>query len=138
MRRAYRALYRGQEFLGAVRTRGHHFEDVGGRAVLLRAARAIPGRSRRPRGQRLCQGCAAAAADGIRGGSAEADLDLAGRQRRVMSAYWFKPKERGYGNVPTTWQGWTLTAGFAALVVAMAVAVELDALSRFWCVVIVL
>ena len=55
-----------------------------------------------------------------------------------MSAYWFKPKERGYGNVPTTWQGWTLTAGFAALVIAMAVAVELDALSRFWCVVIVL
>jgi hypothetical protein len=26
-----------------------------------------------------------------------------------MSAYWFKPRERGYGNVPTTWQGWALT-----------------------------
>ena len=40
MRRAYRALYRGQEFLGAVRARGDHLEDFRGRAVLLRAARA--------------------------------------------------------------------------------------------------
>ncbi len=43
-----------------------------------------PGRSRRPRGQRLREGRAAATADGIRGGGAEADLDLARRQRRVM------------------------------------------------------
>ena len=38
-----------------------------------------PGRSRRPRGQRLCEGRAAATADGIRGGGAEADLDHARR-----------------------------------------------------------
>ena len=40
MRRAHRALYRGQEFFGAVRARSHHVEDFRGRAVLLRAARA--------------------------------------------------------------------------------------------------
>ena len=84
MRRAHRALYRGQEFVGAVRARGDHLEDFRGRAVLLRAARAEPGRSRRPRGQRLCEGRAAATADGIRGGGAEADLDLAGRERGLM------------------------------------------------------
>jgi hypothetical protein len=48
-----------------------------------------------------------------------------------MNEYWFKPKDRGYGNVPTTWQGW-------AFVIAMVVAVQLKALSTFWCVVIVL
>ena len=41
MRRAHRALYRGQEFLGAVRARGDHLEDFRGRAVLLRAARPV-------------------------------------------------------------------------------------------------
>ena len=75
MRRAYRALYRSQEFLGAVRARSDDLEDLRGRAVLLRAARAEPGRSRRPRRQRLREGRAAATADGIRGGGAEADLD---------------------------------------------------------------
>jgi hypothetical protein len=55
-----------------------------------------------------------------------------------MNAYWFKPKDRGYGNVPTTWQGWALTLGFGAFVIAMAMAVELKALSPFWCVVTVL
>ena len=84
MRRAHRALYRGQELIGAVRARSHHLEDLGGRAVLLRAAGLEPGRSRRPRGQRLCEGRAAAAADGIRGRGAEADLDLAGGERRLM------------------------------------------------------
>jgi hypothetical protein len=78
MRRPHRALYRGQEFVGAVRARGHHLEDFRGRAVLLRAARAEPGRSRRPCGQRFRQGRAAATADGIRGRGTEADLDLAG------------------------------------------------------------
>ena len=41
MRRAHRALRRGQEFLGAVRARGDHVEDFRGRAVLLRAARPV-------------------------------------------------------------------------------------------------
>ena len=79
MRRAHRALCRGEEFVGAVRARGNHVEDFRGRAVLLRAARTVAGRGRRPRGQRLCQGRAAAATDGIRGRGAETDLDLARR-----------------------------------------------------------
>ena len=58
-----------------VRARSDHLEDFRGRAVLLRAARALPGRSRRPRRQRFCQGRAAATADGVRGRGAEADLD---------------------------------------------------------------
>ena len=62
-----------------VRARSDDVEDFRGRAVLLRPARPQPGRSRRPRGQRLREGRAAATADGVRGGSAEADLDLAGR-----------------------------------------------------------
>ena len=78
MRRAHRALCRGEEFVGAVRARGDDLEDFRGRAVLLRAARAEPGGGGRPRRQRLCQGRAAATADGIRGRGAEADLDLAG------------------------------------------------------------
>src|SRR6266436_7304298 len=79
MRRAHRALYRGEKFLRFVRARSYHLEDLRGRAVLLRAARAVAGGSRRSRGQRVGQGRAAAAADGIRSRSAEADLDLAGR-----------------------------------------------------------
>ena len=64
-----------------VRARGDHLEDFRGHAVLLPPARADGGRGDRARGQRLRQGRAAAAADGIRGGSAEADFDLARRQR---------------------------------------------------------
>jgi hypothetical protein len=55
-----------------------------------------------------------------------------------MSAYWFKPKERGYGNVPTTWQGWLLTVGFALFVPAMAIAVNSAVISKFWCIAIIL
>ena len=55
-----------------------------------------------------------------------------------MNEYWFKPKDRGYGNVPTAWQGWALTLGFSAFVVAVAIAVKLEALSVIWCVVTVL
>ena len=35
MRRAHRALYRGEEFLRRVRARGDHLEDFRGHAVLL-------------------------------------------------------------------------------------------------------
>src|ERR1700676_878050 len=85
MRRAYRALYRGEEFFGAVRARGDDVKNFGRRAVLLRAARAEPRGSRRPRGQRFCERRAAAIADGIRGRGAEADLDLAGRVGRITA-----------------------------------------------------
>eukprot|EP01035_Chromulina_nebulosa_P063563 gene63563-86948_t len=48
-------------------------------------ARVEPGRGCRPGGQRLRQGRAAATADGIRGGSAEVDFDLAGRKRGIAT-----------------------------------------------------
>src|SRR3954449_7737102 len=85
MRRAYGALYRGEKFFRAVRARGHHVEDFGGRAVLLRAARAVAGRGGRPGRKRLCKRRAAAVADGVCGRGAEADLDLAGGERRLMA-----------------------------------------------------
>ena len=77
LRRTYRALYRGQEFLDAVRARSDHLENLGRHAVLLPAARAVGGGGDRACRQRLRQGRAAAIADGIRGRGAEADLGLA-------------------------------------------------------------
>lgn len=56
----------------------------------------------------------------------------------MTKGYWFKPKSRGYGNVPTTWQGWVLTIGFTVFVPVMALATSAELLSTFWCVVIVL
>ena len=52
----------------------------------MRAAGLEPGRGGRSRRQRLRQGRAAAVADGIRGGSPEADFDLA-RGKRGVSGY---------------------------------------------------
>src|SRR4029453_18091124 len=66
-----------------LRARSDDLEDLRGRAVLLHPARPQPGGSRRPARKRLWEGRAAATADGIRGGSAEADLDLARRIGRI-------------------------------------------------------
>src|SRR6516225_3725434 len=77
MRRAHRALYRGEELVGDLRARGDDLENLRGRPVLLHPARPQPGGGGRPRRQWLRQGCAAAAADGVRGRGTEADLDLA-------------------------------------------------------------
>ena len=52
--------------------------------------------------------------------------------------HWFKPKARGYGNVPTSWQGWAVTLGFAVFVVAMVWATYSDRLSKISTVGIVL
>jgi len=41
-----------------------------------------------------------------------------------MTTYWFKPKLYGYGATPTTWQGWTLTLGTVAVMVAVSVALQ--------------
>ena len=94
VRRAHRALYRGEERLRRVRARGDHLEDFRGHAVLLPAARHVGGGGDRAGGQRLRQGRAAAVADGIRGRGAEADFDLAGRERWLMA-------------VKRIWHGWT-------------------------------
>ena len=34
--------------------------------------------------------------------------------------YWFKTRKYGYGWMPSTWQGWTLTAGHIGLIVAIS------------------
>ena len=47
MRRAHRALHRGEEFLRRVRARGDDLEDLRGPALLLPAARAVGARRRR-------------------------------------------------------------------------------------------
>lgn len=36
---------------------------------------------------------------------------------------WFAPRRYGYGAVPTTWQGWALTLGFATVAIALSVTV---------------
>ncbi len=69
------------------------------------------GRGDRAGGQRFRQGCAADAADGVRGRGAEADFGEPGRQRRMIARaatnrFWFKPKRYGYGATPVTWEGW--------------------------------
>jgi hypothetical protein len=38
-----------------------------------------------------------------------------------MTEYWFKPKRYGYGATPTTWQGWAMTLGTVAVMVAVSV-----------------
>ena len=40
---------------------------------------------------------------------------------QTMTEYWFRPKQYGYGATPTTWQGWALTLGTVAVMVAVSV-----------------
>ena len=78
MRRAYRALHRGEERHRDLRARGDDLEDFRRPAVLLPVARAYHGGGRGADRQRLRARRAAASADGVHGRDAEADLDLAG------------------------------------------------------------
>lgn len=36
-------------------------------------------------------------------------------------AHWFKQKRYGYGAVPSSWQGWAITAVYTAVVVGLSV-----------------
>jgi hypothetical protein len=38
-----------------------------------------------------------------------------------MTQYWFRPKRYGYGATPTTWEGWAIVLGFAALMTASVI-----------------
>ena len=42
-----------------------------------------------------------------------------------MTAYWFEPKRYGYGATPTTWQGWAVTLGTVAAMVAVSLFLRL-------------
>lgn len=42
-----------------------------------------------------------------------------------MTQYWFKPKQYGWGATPVTWQGWALTFGIVAAMVAVSVMLRL-------------
>jgi hypothetical protein len=50
-----------------------------------------------------------------------------------MTEYWFKPKRYGYGATPTTWQGWALTLGVVAAMVAVSLFLRLTERS-YWAV----
>ncbi|HVW55747.1 MAG TPA: hypothetical protein VHC00_08710 [Rhizobiaceae bacterium] len=42
-----------------------------------------------------------------------------------MSRYWFRPKRYGYGATPVTWQGWSVTLGTVAAMVAVSLTLRL-------------
>ena len=44
--------------------------------------------------------------------------------------YWFRRKLFGWGWTPATWQGWALTAGFVAIVVALGLTLDENATDR--------
>ena len=56
-----------------------------------------------------------------------------------MTTYWFRPKRYGYGATPISWQGWAVTLGTVAVVVAAVLflrkSTALD--PEFWIAVIV-
>ncbi len=85
LRRTHGALHRSEEFLRGVRARSHHLEDLRGDAVLLPPARAFRRGGGGARGQRLRQGRAAAASDGVRRRGAEAHLDQPRRLGRLRA-----------------------------------------------------
>jgi hypothetical protein len=43
-----------------------------------------------------------------------------------MTAYWFKQKRYGYGATPVTWQGWALTLGTVAVMLAVSIYLRLS------------
>ena len=42
-----------------------------------------------------------------------------------MTEYWFRPKRYGYGATPITWQGWAVTLGTVAAMVAVSLFLRL-------------
>jgi hypothetical protein len=43
----------------------------------------------------------------------------------AMTEYWFRPKRYGYGATPITWQGWAVTLGTVAAMVAVSLFLRL-------------
>jgi len=48
-----------------------------------------------------------------------------------MTNYWFRPKRYGYGATPVTWQGWTVTIGFALAIAAVSLVLRLTDKNRW-------
>ena len=84
MRRPHLALRRVRQRIQHSRTRGHDLENLRGPALLLPAAWHPDGKGHRPHRQRLRQGRAEQAADGIRGRGTKTAIDYAGGQRRII------------------------------------------------------
>jgi hypothetical protein len=49
-----------------------------------------------------------------------------------MSAYWFKPREYGYGATPVSWQGWAITVATMIVVVMTSIVVPALADGAAW------
>src|SRR5262249_16203605 len=85
LRRPHLPVYRGEEHLLAGGARGFHVQDRRGPAFLLHAAGHLGGGRGFDDRQRLLQAGVQGAADGIRGGGAEAAQREPGRERGLMS-----------------------------------------------------
>ncbi len=91
VRRAHRAVHRGEERDGELRARGDDLEDLGRPDVLRALARPRPGSGGGADRQRLRQGRDPAIADGIRRRGAEADLDQPRRERGMSDRHTRSP-----------------------------------------------
>ncbi len=79
LRGPHHPLHRGAQRLGPVRARGDHHQALRGPAVLRDAARPLAGGGGAAAGQRLRQGRAAGAPDGVRSRGPEAGRHLASK-----------------------------------------------------------
>jgi hypothetical protein len=55
----------------------------------------------------------------------------------AMTTYWFKPKRYGYGATPVTWQGWAVTLGIVAAMVAVSLFLRLTE-RHLWALAVIL
>jgi len=49
-----------------------------------------------------------------------------------MNTYWFKPRDKGYGATPVTWEGWVVTVAAMVVVVMSSLLVPLLADGTYW------
>ena len=54
-----------------------------------------------------------------------------------MAEYWFKPNRYGYGATPTTWQGWAVTLGTVAAMVAVSLYLRLNE-RHYWALAVLI
>ena len=54
-----------------------------------------------------------------------------------MTTYWFKPRQRGYGATPVTWQGWLITIAAMVIVVMTSFLLPVLAGGNLWALAVV-